>query len=189
MKQRRFLLDCDGILSDFCSACFNLIEQHTGDKHTHEEVTHWDVFKVLGKEHLKPLMKERVTKSGWCSNFPLYEGAQKFVKQLQDLGEVVIVTSPMTVPHWAYERELWLTEHFGIPKDHIVHTEGKHYIAGDVFIDDADTNCKSWKTEYPDKLVLLWDAPYNRDVDLTGTNIVRVKGWEEALNIIDKTAW
>lgn len=186
MKRRRILLDCDGVLADFCTACFDLIEAHTGDRHTHEEVTHWDLFTVVGKAHLKPLMKETAAKSGWCLGFPMYAGAQGFVQRLQELGEVVIVTSPMTTPYWAYERTVWLEQHFGIPKGRIVHTEGKHYVRGDVLIDDADENCFKWHAEYPDALTLLWDAPYNREVDLHGTGIVRVKSWDEALAAIEE---
>lgn len=188
MKRRRILLDCDGVLADFCTACFNLIERHTGHRHTHEEVTHWDLFTVLGKANLKPLMKETAAKSGWCLGFPMYEGAQDFVKGLEKLGDVVIVTSPMTTPYWAYERTVWLEQHFNIPKGRIVHTEGKQYVRGDVLIDDADENCLKWHEEYPTALTLLWDAPYNRNVSLHGTGIKRVKGWSEALGLIEGSA-
>lgn len=186
MKRKRILLDCDGVLADFCTACFDLIEKHSGDRHTHEEVTHWDLFTVVGKAHLKPLMKETAAKSGWCLSFPMYAGAQDFVKRLHELGDVVIVTSPMTTPYWAYERTVWLEQHFGIPKGRIVHTEGKQFVKGDVLIDDADDNCLKWHAEYPDALTLLWDAPYNRQVDLTGTGIVRVRNWAEALAAVEE---
>lgn len=180
MSKPRILLDCDGVIADFCTACFDLIERHTGDRHTHDQVTHWDLFKVVGKGHLKPLMKEEQTKSGWCINFPMYEGAQEGVRRLEAIGDVIIVTSPMTAPHWAYERTMWLDKHFGIPKARIVHAESKHFVKGDVLIDDADENCFKWRAEHPNALTLLWDAPYNRSVDLAGTKIVRIKDWDEA---------
>lgn len=180
MKRTRVLLDCDGILADFCSACFDLIEHHTGDRHTHEEVTHWDLFTILGKPHLKKAMKERAGSGGWCSEFLTYAGAQDAVKELEKTCEIVIVTSPMSVPNWAYERELWLTKHFGIPKGRIVQTEGKQYVAGNILIDDADENCIKWADEYPNSVSLLWDAPYNRSVDLGNrSNLFRVSSWEE----------
>lgn len=131
-------------------------------------------------------MKEAAAKSGWCLGFPMYAGAKDFVKRLQELGEVVIVTSPMTTPYWAYERTVWLEQHFGTPKARIVHTEGKHYVRGDVLIDDADENCFKWHAEYPQALTLLWDAPYNREVNLHGTGIVRVRSWAEALAAIEE---
>lgn len=185
VRRLRILLDCDGILSDFCTACFRLIEQLTGDVHTHEEVTHWDVFNSLGKGHLKPVMKETAAQSGWCINFPVYAGVQDVVKRLEEIGEVVIVTSPMSVPHWTYEREIWLMKHFGIPKGRIVNTEGKQYVTGDVFIDDADDNCVKWHAEYPDALTILWDAPYNRNVDLSATGIRRVKTWDDVFALLE----
>lgn len=185
MKKLRILLDCDGVLSDYCTACFDLIEKHTGDRHTHEEVTHWDVFEVLGKGHLKAQLKEEQAKPGWCMNFPRLFGAQNFVEALSQIGEVVIVTSPMSTPHWADERRIWLEQHFGIPKKRVISTEGKHYVEGDVLIDDSDDHCRNWLEEYPEKLALLWDAPYNRKVDLAGTKIIRVKDASQALGAID----
>lgn len=186
MKRKRILLDCDGVLADYCTACFDLIEQHTGDRHTHDEVTHWDLFTTVGKGHLKHILKETAAKGGWCLGFPMYPGSQDAVKRLEGLGELVIVTSPMTTPFWAYERTVWLEQHFGIPKARIVHTEGKQFVKGDVLIDDADDNCVKWHKEYPDALSLLWDAPYNRDVDLTGTGVVRVTGWDDVWTHLEK---
>lgn len=186
MRRLRILLDCDGVLADYCTACFDLIEKHSGDRHTHEEVTHWDIFNILGKPHLKPLMKDAAAKGGWCLGFPMYPGAQDFVQRLETLGEVVIVTSPMTTPFWAYERTVWLEQHFKIPKGRIVHTEGKQYVRGDVLIDDADENCVRWHEEYPEALTLLWDAPYNRTVDVSKTGIKRVASWDEAITLIEE---
>lgn len=186
VKRKRVLLDCDGILADYCTACFNLIEHHTGEKHTHDEVVHWDLFTILGKGHLKPLMKEVAAKSGWCLGFPVYDGAQSAVKRLEESCEVVIVTSPMTTPYWSYERTVWLEQHFGIPKGRIVHTEGKQYVQGDVLIDDSEDNCFKWHAAHPSALTLLWDAPYNREVSLEGTGIVRVRSWDEAFEAIER---
>lgn len=184
MKRKRILLDCDGILADFCTACFNLIEQHTGVKHTHDEVTQFDLFAALGRSNLKPLMKELSAQSGWCLGFPIYTGAQNFVRELEQIGEVVIVTSPMTTPFWVYEREIWLNQHFSIPKQRIVSTEGKHYVDGDVFIDDSDVHCVKWSAEHPSSLTILWDAPYNRHFNVDGTTIRRGLGQSDVIEIV-----
>lgn len=181
------LLDCDGILSDYCKACFKFIEEQDGEVHTYEQVTHWDLFNVLGKGHLKPLMKARAALPGWCSGFPVCEGAQDAVKRIQvEYGaEVVVVTSPMNTPYWADERRIWLEQHFGIPKRRVISTEGKEYVDGDVLIDDSDENCRLWSTRRG-KTALLWDAPYNRDVDLLNTNVVRVKGWNDVFAFLNR---
>ena len=186
MNKKTILLDCDGVLSDFCQACFDIIEQHTSIKHTHDQVTHWDLFTVLGQPHLKNEMKRLAGAGGWCAEFMTYPGAQEAVARLDNEHELVIVTSPMSVSSWAHERELWLKKHFNIPKGRIVQTEGKKYVWGDVFIDDADDNCISWAKRWPDSLSLLWDAPYNRSVDLTGTGVVRVHSWDEIFSLIDR---
>lgn len=184
MRKLRILLDSDGVLSNYCAGCFDLIKNLTGDHHTIEEVTHWDVFEVLGKGHLKPQLKEAQAQPGWCLNFPVFDGAQEFVKALEQIGEVVIVTSPMSTPHWSDERRIWLEKHFGIPKGRVISTEGKQYVDGDILIDDSDDNCHKWLSEYPNKLALLWEAPYNRKVDVSTSKIVRVKDGSQALEAI-----
>ena len=187
MKKQRFLIDCDGVLADFCVACFDLIERHTGDRHTMAEVHHWDVFEALGKGHLKHLLTEEIVKGGWCLGFPVCPGALAGVKALQEIGDVVIVTAPMSTPCWAYERTVWLEQHFGIQKDEIIHTSGKKYVSGDVFIDDSDDNCSKWHAEHPRATTILWDAPYNVNAPIAGTGIRRAKNWADVIALVNHT--
>lgn len=49
------------------------------------------------------------------------------------------------------------------------------YAKGDVLVVDANENCLKWHAEYSGALTLLWDASYDREVDMFGTGIVRVK--------------
>ncbi len=186
MKRLRILLDCDGVIADYCTPCFNLIEELSGDRHTHEEVTHWDIFTVLGKGHLKSVMKERASAPGWCIDFPMYDGSQDAVRRLEELGEVVIVTSPMSTPHWADERRIWLENLFRIPKRRVISAEGKEYVGGDFLIDDADENCVRWHEAHPNATTILWDAPYNRHFDVAGTGIVRARSWTEVFTLIEQ---
>lgn len=173
----RVLLDCDGILADYCQACFDMIKPVTGVTHTLDQVTHWDLFDVLGYAEMLPVFRSLQEERGWCSSFPVYAGAQDAVKALQEKHEVVIVTSPMTAPTWTYERTQWLKQHFGIPKDRIIHTAGKHYVEGDVLVDDSVDHCRSWKAAHPHGMALLWDRPYNQEPP---TSLVsRVSSWRD----------
>ncbi len=187
MKNRkRILLDCDGVLSDFCAACFDLIYEHTGDRHTLDEVKEWDLFSALGKSHLKDVMKKVSSESGWCLSFPLRPGAKDAVQRLQEIGEVVIITSPMNTPFWTYERNIWLEQHFGIKKSHTIHTESKHYVPGDILVDDNVVNCINWKKEYPEKLSVLWDAPYNKPYSIEDTGVLRLSDWNHVFELLEK---
>jgi 5'-nucleotidase len=184
MNKKRFLIDCDGILSDYVSSALELIEQHTGEKYDPEEITKWEVFEALGVSHLKKLEKERLQYPGWCAAFKVFPGAKEAMKKLNNLCEVVVVTSPMQTPFWCYERTNWLTTHFDIPKSRVVYAKNKEYVAGDFFLDDSDENCLAWSDEYPDKLTMIWDRSYNRKTDLSSEGIKRVYCWNDVFECI-----
>lgn len=173
----RILVDCDGILADYCQACFDLIKDVTGNVHTLDQVTHWDLFDVLGYAQWKATFRLRQGDRGWCSSFPVYAGAQDAMQRLGQEHEIVIVTSPMTEPTWTFERTMWLKQHFNIPKERIIHTAGKHYVEGDVLVDDSADHCRSWKAAHPYGMALLWDRPYNQEPP---TSLVsRVSSWQD----------
>lgn len=175
----RILIDCDGVLADYCQACFNLIRYVTNNVHTIDQVTHWDLFDVLGYGNIKDAFRSGQEEAGWCEYIPVKPGAQHAVKQLELVHEVVVVTSPMTAPTWTYERTMWLKDHFNIPKERIVHTAGKHYIEGDVLIDDSVDHCRDWKLAHPAGLSIVWDAPYNQNTNDHAVGLVRARSWDE----------
>lgn len=181
----RILLDCDGILADFCQSIFDLIEAHCGDVHTLDQVSENDIFEALGKGHLKHLFTDAVARPGWVAAMKPYAGSHEMVKELERRGEVVIVTSPMlkTPSRWTYERNVWLMMQYGIPKTRIVYADSKHYVDGDVFIDDTPEHCRAWSSFHPRALTLLWDRPYNRAFE--SHHIKRVFNAVDAIEAID----
>ena len=185
IKRRRILLDCDGVLADFVDACLDLIYIHTGAKHTKEEITQYDIFDSLGIPQLKHLLTSAAEKPGWCYSFKPFPGARQAIKRLEEIGEVVIVTSPLVTPRWYYERQKWLTDNLGIGKDRVIFTESKHFIEGDAIIDDSAEKCAKWHKEHPRKLTILKDTPYNKEV-VEKQTLRRATSWEQIYEHLER---
>lgn len=176
----RILVDCDGVLADFATACVQWINKQQDTKFVTNQINQFDIFEALGVPQLKSQFHDYLKKPGWCSSIKPYFGAKRFVSDLQDYGEVFIVTAPMHSPYWVYERTSWLKEHIGVDAKHVVYVDEKQLIKGDVFIDDSLKNCVKWNAEHPDKLTLLMDAPYNRS-SLEESDILRMSDYDDVM--------
>jgi 5'(3')-deoxyribonucleotidase len=179
-KKLRILLDCDGVLSDFLSSVFDFAERETGVRYQHIDVKTWEVFDSIAS-HLRHTFDAEAATPGFCMSMKPYAAALKGVKQLQALGEIFVVTSPMDVPNWEKERRDWCMKHFGIDRHHVISASSKHIVQGDMFIDDKPSNIEEWEN-YQTGKALLWDAPYNQNTNAYH----RITSWDDAV-IIAKT--
>jgi 5'(3')-deoxyribonucleotidase len=175
------LLDCDGILADFIGTALLVLRAESGLVLPRESITTWEVFDSMPyeaqayKTRVYNLMKGRLG----CFSMRAYDGAKEGVKRLQELGEVVIVTSPFPDSDtWMSERERWLKFHFGITREHVIHTYCKHHVKGDFFIDDKTSSVLKWAECHPHGRSLLWHMPTNENDELPD-NVSRVVGWEQ----------
>lgn len=172
-------MDCDGVLSDFVHPTLDLVHAHTGDRHTIEEITQWDVFAAIGKKEHEHILTTRVVAGGFCENFPVLPGALEAVERLRQLGDVFIVTSPFDANSWVQERNAWLAKHFGFTKKQIAHVASKFIVHGDMLIDDSERNLIDWKEHNPHGAALLIDAPWNRSSNAPG--VQRTFGWDSLI--------
>lgn len=180
-RNMRILIDCDGVLGDFVTPYLELIRTVTGDRHMIDEVTQFDVLAALGKKDVEAQVLELCSRRGFCSSFKTLPGAVEGVAALRELGDLFVVTSPMHVPWWTWERTEWLSKHFGFTKKQVLYTSSKEIVSGDVMIDDNEVNLIEWQAEQrrPDYevLPLLVDSPWNRNVEHPG--VVRMRNWDE----------
>jgi len=175
MKRPRILIDVDGVLADFIAHSLPILERLTGRSWVLDDFQTWDLFDTVPREFEQPFFAA-VNTPGWCRGLPVFGGAQEGITRVRELAEVYIVTSPMNhIPTWTHEREGWLKEHFGIPHKKVVHTSAKYICVGDALVDDRPANIAAWEKEHPEGLGLLWDQPYNRDVQVKN----RVSTWTE----------
>lgn len=178
----RVLLDVDGVLADFLTPAIQILNTHSGHLYTPDHLQDWDVFSLYPRACEKPFYAA-CSEPGFCRGLSVIEGSAWFVEELFRLSDVFVVTSPMNLsPTWAWEREQWLMEHFGIPSHKVIHTSAKHVCLGDVLIDDRPANVDRWQRAHPTGVGLLWDAPYNRQV----THLQRVRGAQEALAVVQQ---
>ena len=97
-------------------------------------------------------------------------GAKKGISKLRQLGHrLVWVTSPLeSCVGWEDARRKWLRKNFDADThdDGIIFTRNKDLVPGEYFLDDKPKHVKAWRKAWPKGKGLLYDAPYNRDVDL-----------------------
>lgn len=181
--KKRILLDCDGVLANFCDFCFDFIEQNTGKRFTYEDVTDWDIFKALDVKYLEKDFRNLIASGGQCITIKPFPDAIDAISKLKHDFEVIIVTSPLHVNSWAYERTEWLNKFFGIKKEDVIFATKKEYVAGDIFLDDHFENCLLWKENNHDGISLLWNAPYNKDKLTKSAGVRRVYNWGDVISI------
>lgn len=180
MRKPRVLLDVDGVLADFLTPSFAILNRLSGLSHVAADLKEWDLFSLFPRT-VEDAFYDECNKPGFCSSLPVLPGAVEFVAGLREVADVYIVTSPMNHNQtWTWERQQWLKQHFDVPHRHIVHTSAKYLCVGDVLIDDRPLNIEEWEREHAKGVGALWDAPYNKSSN-TG---MRVIGPHHALALV-----
>lgn len=185
---KRVLLDVDGVLADFLTKALEVINDAGSHNFSHEHVTDFNICEVLGVPHMWENVRNACSQEGFVMNLNPMFGAHQGVESLRKHAELYCVTSPMSVPNWAFERERWLEKHFNIKKSHVVHTEAKHVVLGDYIIDDKIQNVESWASHHPKGVGIIFDAPYNRNHVSTLGNVVRASDWIDVVSFVAEHA-
>lgn len=176
MSRPVVLLDVDGVSASFIAGALSVIKEITGRDHAHDDVHLPFIEKALGlSDGEARAMYAAVERQGWCRSLPVYEGAREGVAELSTFADVHPVTSHfLTSPYWAYERDEWIVENLGLPKESIVHTHSKHIIDGDIFVDDMTKHVIRWSARHPRGTAVLFRRRYNAGDEWQG---VRVDDW------------
>jgi 5'(3')-deoxyribonucleotidase len=180
-----FLLDCDGILSDFIRGLLDFVEKATGARPARESITTQHAFDHLDRS-LKEPFEAHVRAGGFVSSLEPYPGAVDGFHRLSEIADVHIVTAPWKgAPTWMHERAEWLERHFGIPFDRVHHESSKFLTRGDYLLDDHGKHLTEWLHNHRDHFLghaLLWDTPHNR----LETSFWRVRSWEQVITIVEE---
>lgn len=176
------LVDCDGPLADFVRGTLDLIFFETGTVYLPEEIRTWEIFESIADKELEKKVYDKIKSKGQCSALGVVPGGPEGIKRLQEISEVVIVTSPFHGSEtWVYEREKWLAKHFNIDPEDIIHARKKFHVFGHFLVDDRPKHLELWSKKWPTSGALLWDTPGNR----SDTTFPRVKTWDEVYDIVD----
>ncbi len=177
MSRPVVLLDCDGVLADFVSATLDLVHTLGGRRHASDEVRTWEIFDSIGTPELRERVYDRMNREGFCRDvIRPYPGAVEAIADLREHADVYVVTAPFRTATWMSERLAWLGHHFALPADHVVFTERKQLVRGDVFVDDKPDHVRRWDAgrRACTGRAFLWDQAYNREADLP-----RLRSWAE----------
>lgn len=182
MTSRRIVwLDCDGILADFVSAYLDLVHQHTGRRHSHADVTDFELSKcVVSKEEDNHIWQNLIDRPGWIAGMMDLPGASAAVEELRAIAKVGVLTSPHLGPFWMHERAQWLLAR-GFKKRDIIFASDKSHVRGDVLIDDRKDNCVEWAKTNPGGLAILMDCPWNQG---SAPHCLRARDWQEAVRLV-----
>lgn len=174
--KRRILLDVDGVLADFVGPVISWANglRRAGDPpYTRQGITEFDLLKAWGIGHMWGELDRLVVRPGFCDALDPVPGAREFLFDLQQVADVVIVTSPWkSSPTWCFERRNWLEKRLGYTGE-VVFTKRKDLVRGDVLIDDAAEHTDTFPG-----VGLLLDQPWNQHA----TKSIRVHNFRQAID-------
>jgi 5'(3')-deoxyribonucleotidase len=181
------LIDTDNVKLDFTSGFLQIAHKVTGRAYAREHQTQYELTNLFTPEELRTIWSEIDRTPGFVTKLREFDGTRLLLRRLRQVGEVIALTAPRMGPHWMPERAQWLQDR-GFKFDEIVFTHRKHSYHGDVFIDDYPNHSLGWKKRHPEGCAILWDAPYNRDVDCDDFGLKRASNWAEALAHVNEHA-
>ncbi len=160
----RIIVDMDGILADFMGGIWRTCQARYGVAGDTEKVTS---FYHLSNGLEKPLpdgerLDDLFHQPGFFAALEPLSGAQEAMRALVDEGHEVVIASTPCTPHSAAEKIAWMEQHFPmIPRKNVFIGHLKHYIGGDVLIDDGLHNAMAFRKAQPPALVVTLAYPYN----------------------------
>lgn len=180
-KKPRIGVDVDGVLADFLTPAYKVIEKLFGIKVDQSKQATWDMDHVIPKGKVDDFW-EHIGSYNFHSELSPFPNAEDGLNKLAQVADIYIVTSHLrSGKTWVYDRDKWLMEQFGIPRRKIVHTVAKYTFNGIALVDDKPENVHKWQEEYPQGLGMLWDQPYNRLV----ASRLRVKNWDSVVSAVE----
>ena len=159
----------------------DVLNEKYGTHATRDDITEWDAtiaFKGLTREQVE----EPLAESGFWKGVEPMPGAVDAVKSIIDKGhDVYVVTnSYYKMLHEKMEDMLFKWFPF-IDWDHVIIAKNKQMITGDVLIDDGIHNLVDGMF-----IKILFDAPWNRDIEAARLGVFRAKDWDSVKDIIDQ---
>lgn len=195
MKKIRIGLDVDGVLADLLTPLMKIASELIGKELHVGHVETWDLeelFEAHDALHLAPVLWTRASSPAFCQRLEPLAGAVEGVRLLQKVCpeaiEIFVVTSPLhDAATWTYDREIWLKEHFGIDRKHVVHTHDKSIFAGHMLVDDKPANVRAWVEAQivTPRPAVLWDQGWNQDAGDLGPRVLRTRSWTEVAELAD----
>lgn len=178
----RVLLDCDGVLADFVGYTLGMVNNQFNRDYKPQDIQRDSLEKALTPAEWA-FVRRAYDGMPCCRMIPWYPGAKAFLRRLLLKHSVRIVTTSFRTKGWEEQRRAWLAE--VIDPRHVIFSDDKREVEGDVIVEDSLTNADRWALRHR-RQALLMDRPWNKDMNSVAY-LVRVysyKGLESYLDYL-----
>jgi 5'-nucleotidase len=182
---REFVLgvDLDGVCGDHTAAFREVVARERGiDPASLPEQRSWNFYEWgLDDEQFDALHRRGILEHRMFRTMPVIEGCAETLWRLSDAGVWIRLITHRLYTNWGHavavaDTVAWLDEH-GIPYRDLCFLGQKPQVEADVYIDDAPHNIAALRGS--DSPVIVFDQPYNRDVDGP-----RARSWTDAEQLV-----
>ena len=179
----RILIDLDDVMDRLVDHWCDVLNERYGTNTKTTDVTEWNMATAF-KELTEAQVQEPLTEEGfWCGVEPM-PGAVDAIKYLIDKGHDVYVVTSSFYGALHEKMENMLFKHFPfIDWEHVVIADNKQMILGDVLVDDGIHNLLDGPYTK-----ILFDAPWNRNVEAAKMGVYRARDWDTVVDIIEELA-
>jgi uncharacterized HAD superfamily protein len=187
-RKKVICTDIDGVLADFCGTFINFINEIKKTNHSVKDLKYWKIHKSLGmtEEEEKSLTKIFIERGG-IKELPVIKYAMSCIKELSEIATIYAITSRQIELY--RDTLFWIRKNFSYYITDVFFTERANKTKGEIasrleaLLVVEDNPEQAVEIANKEIIVLLFDYPYNREVN--HRNIIRIySGWEEATEII-----
>ncbi len=180
----RILIDVDGVMLNTQEALLKRLNNRYGTRYTLENVAHYHWFENVYK-NINP-WAELEDNTFWHDEVSLIDGAKNVFDWLNQKHEVYFVTASNVFNRAFTEKMICLKRNLDVSMDwlnnHIIITQHKELVQGDVLIDDCAENIHKWNmASSTRRFGLLFGQPWNKDNEY---NLYPHASWSEIEDII-----
>ena len=172
-------VDLDGVCGDYTTAFRAVVAEDQGvDPETLGDARSWDFAEwgIGGPDDFDRLHRLAVLEHRMFRHMPVLPGVADALWRLSDAGVWIRIITHRLCVNWGHaiavaDTVAWLDEK-GIPYRDICFLGAKPEVEAHCYVDDASHNVEALRGA--GNHVIVYDAPYNRDVDGP-----RARTWEE----------
>ena len=168
------LVDIDNVLNNFTEV---VLHHYNADHNTSYRLEDIHIYSMEDTFNIPfSVLYEYFVSPEVLNDCKPLKDARKYLRLLNELSQIYIVTAR----DWKQLISIdeWFNEHYPfINSTQIIRCRDKHMVQGDIRIDDHFDNLK-----YCNGGRILFNYPFNQDIDLTDTLVYRVNNWEECFS-------
>lgn len=157
----RILLDMDEVIVDLMPHWLGFLNDKFDRQVQVEDVTHWDLHRFYPGIEPREIYRA-LKRPGFFRYLPDRENAIGAIYSwIKTYGHSVGIVTACVSGH--SDKREWLDERmpFFNPENLIFATK-KHWVVGDVFVDDRPENLTAYRATHPAATVICMDRPWNR---------------------------